>query len=137
MSRVAQVRDAVQRQKLSLASQEARQQTERTEQADEQLRDTLAAIERTTSRTCVDLGRLSWIQDLASHADQALDTEKKKQDQVQQVLLETKREAQRKAHLRDRLAETEAAARMKESKEHDAHQVERAIEAWLGHRRKG
>lgn len=133
MSRVANVRDVVQRQKLAIAAAEAQRQTERTQRAESQLQDTLAAIEQSTRQPSIDLGRLGWIQDLAAHADRTLDGEKLKENELEAVLLAEKHEAQLKAHLRDRLADTEATARMQECKEHDARQLEQAIEAWVGY----
>ncbi|WP_017462631.1 hypothetical protein [Dyella ginsengisoli] len=130
MSRVAQVRDVVQRQKLAVATKDAQRQTEQTERAESQLRETWVAMEQSTSMPSIDLGRLGWIQDLAAHADKALDGEKQRKSELDVALLGEKHEAQLKSYLRDRFAETEAAARMLESKEHDARQLEQAIEAW-------
>lgn len=131
MSRVAQVRDVVQRQKLAVATMDAQRQAEQTERAESQLRETWVAIEQSTSRPSIDLGRLGWIQDLAAHADKALDGEKKRKGELDVALLGEKHEAQLKSYLRDRFAETEAAARMLESKEYDVRELEQAIEAWL------
>lgn len=134
MSRVAHVRDVVQRQKLAIAAGESRRQEEQTDRAETRLRETWAAQEQSTRQPNIDLGRLGWIQDLAAHADIALDGEKLRKNELEVVLLAETHEAQLKAHLRDRLADTEATARMQECKEHDARQLEQAIEAWLRYR---